>query len=449
MTNELVFTVHPGRAAKAEAVGLNDLGLRERSDLQEWVRLNPEILGEDVLILTFEFSAWKSRAGVESDRLDLLGLDSSGRLVVAELKRGIAPDTVEMQAIKYAAYASRFTAESLAQAHAAYLSKVSGERVSADEAIAALEEHVDGEIDPELLRRPRIVLLASGFPEQVKAAAVWLSEMGVDVSLVQFGAYRTEHDVIMTVSQLWPLPEVEDFTVSPRVQDIREVEARSSGQRETRSVIRIVEGELLEDGTELTFNVAQVRSSAQDEMREWLAADPTRGQAVWRNDSRTPLQWRVDGSEWSPTGLAKELVRQATGRKIRINGPRSWAGPEGVTLSELAGSRRRRRGWSDLHAALAVVRPGEWTTYGDLAEVIGSEARPVGQHVVNCEECPNAYRVLTVSGEVAKNFSWGDPNRDADPQELLESEGIPFEAGLASPEHRVDAALISRRAPTI
>ncbi len=109
MAGELVFTVEPGIARRAQAISLADAGLRERSDLQEWVRENPEILGDGVYIVTFEFGAWRARDGRAADRLDLLGLDDDGRLVVAELKRGPAPDTVEMQAIKYAAFASRST----------------------------------------------------------------------------------------------------------------------------------------------------------------------------------------------------------------------------------------------------------------------------------------------------------------------------------------------------
>jgi len=57
----------------------------------------PEILGEGVIVVTFEFDRWWTPGGVrERDRLDVLGIDLNGRLVVAELKRDRAPDTVEM-----------------------------------------------------------------------------------------------------------------------------------------------------------------------------------------------------------------------------------------------------------------------------------------------------------------------------------------------------------------
>jgi RecB family endonuclease NucS len=75
--------------------------LRERSDLQEWVVAHPEIIGDGVLVVTFEFDHWQAFSGArERDRLDVLGLGADGQLVVAELKRDRAPDTVEMQAIK-------------------------------------------------------------------------------------------------------------------------------------------------------------------------------------------------------------------------------------------------------------------------------------------------------------------------------------------------------------
>lgn len=99
MADEHVFTVSGADAVPALPITLAQAGLTERAHLQEWVIAHPEILGAGVMVVTFEFDRWWSSAGgQERDRLDILGLDKSGRLVVAELKRDVAPDTVEMQA---------------------------------------------------------------------------------------------------------------------------------------------------------------------------------------------------------------------------------------------------------------------------------------------------------------------------------------------------------------
>jgi hypothetical protein len=45
-------------------------------------------------------------------------------------------------------------------------------------------------LDPDMLRQPRIVLVASAFPPAVTASVVWLSEMGPYVTLVRIQAYR-------------------------------------------------------------------------------------------------------------------------------------------------------------------------------------------------------------------------------------------------------------------
>lgn len=118
-TDELVFRVQDSVAQPARPITLAEAGLRERQHLQEWVLANPEMLGEGVLIITSEFDQWESRIGREPDRLDVLGLGSDGHLVVAELKRDLTPDLVTMQAINYAARASRFTLEQIAEAYAA------------------------------------------------------------------------------------------------------------------------------------------------------------------------------------------------------------------------------------------------------------------------------------------------------------------------------------------
>ncbi|MFZ6017101.1 MAG: hypothetical protein ACOYU0_05750 [Nitrospirota bacterium] len=57
--------------------------LLERQDLEKWIESYPELLGEDILILTTEYD----RFDKTSERLDLLALDKEGNLVIIELKR--------------------------------------------------------------------------------------------------------------------------------------------------------------------------------------------------------------------------------------------------------------------------------------------------------------------------------------------------------------------------
>jgi hypothetical protein len=146
------------------------------------------------MIVASQYDKWVTPGGVEAkDRLDLLGLDKDGRLVVAELKRGRAPDTVELQAVKYAAMTSRFTLDKLAELHARFLERTSNETLTNEEAEEKLQAHVaaDVELSPELLARPRIVLVAEGYPDTTVTSVVWLAEQGVDITLRRYKAYET------------------------------------------------------------------------------------------------------------------------------------------------------------------------------------------------------------------------------------------------------------------
>lgn len=100
MAEEQLYTVEGAKATPAERVSLTEAGLLERQHLQEWVIAHPEILGEDVLFVTFESDRWITGGGAPTwERLDVLALDRAGRLIVTELKRDVAPDAVMVQAL--------------------------------------------------------------------------------------------------------------------------------------------------------------------------------------------------------------------------------------------------------------------------------------------------------------------------------------------------------------
>lgn len=448
MPDELLFHVSGSTATAGERISLAETGLNEREHLQEWVLANPQMLGDDVMIITFEFDRWlpaaKSQAKVR-DRLDILGIDSAGTIVVAELKRDVAPDTVEMQAIKYASMAAQFVPATRAQAFQRHLAQA-GETVSTDEAAARLAEHAEGALDLKILRRPRIVLIAGDYPDTTMTSAIWLTQMGVHFTLVRYQAYRTPVGVHVTTSRLWPLDQAEDLVVRPEERE--EVEAAQEQRRRSRSVVsRIIDAGLLEDGQLLTVAPdTQVTAEVRDQVAEWIAVEPTRAEARWVNANPRCLRWESDGSVWSASGLAEHIIREASGHSASITGPTWWADEDGLRLHELLEEHLgepvysgygTERDWSDLHKLLLELPAGGWTTYKDLADVIGSSAIAVGQHIARCSECPNAYRVLTSRRTVSEGFRWSDEDRDDDPQELLTSEGVTFdEAGRADPATR-------------
>jgi alkylated DNA nucleotide flippase Atl1 len=110
--------------------------------------------------------------------------------------------------------------------------------------------------------------------------------------------------------------------------------------------------------------------------------------------------------------------------------------------AEQLGSQVTRSGrfdWSQLHALLSALPVGSWTTYGDLAQVIGTAAQPLGQHVTSCTECPNAYRVLSYNGTIPDGFRWADRSDLRNPEDVLQTEGVRFVNGRADVTQRLRA----------
>lgn len=215
-TGEVLLAVADAgdRADVVELTTLEAAGLLERQHLQEWIVAHPAILGAGVKVVAVEYDAFVVGADPQRSRLDILGLDADGRLVVAELKRGFAPDTVDMQVVKYAAMASRFRLETLAAAHAAFLT-ARGTPVTVDQAGEALLAHAEL-LSDETLANPKVVVVAQGFSPIVISTAVWLSQQGVDLALVRFQPYRhVSGQVFVTFSTLYPLPDIEKSLVAP------------------------------------------------------------------------------------------------------------------------------------------------------------------------------------------------------------------------------------------
>ena len=73
VAEEHLYTVSGASASPAKRISLTEAGLLERQHLHEWVLAHPEILGEDVLVVAFEFDRWMTGGGsLTWERLDVL-----------------------------------------------------------------------------------------------------------------------------------------------------------------------------------------------------------------------------------------------------------------------------------------------------------------------------------------------------------------------------------------
>ncbi len=213
--DEFLLSVADKQSTVVAPTALPKLGLWEREHLQAWVLAHPEVLGTGVAVVTSEFDKWQTASGAAvADRLDVLGLGPDGRLVVVELKRDVAPHTVHMQAVNYAAMVSRLTTRDVAELWVAWHGT---KDQPLDVASVEAELQTKWLLTPDTIKSPRVVLIAAGFPASVTASVVWLNEQGVSVDLIRFRPYRLDDGrVLVNFTRIYPVPSIEDFTIGRR-----------------------------------------------------------------------------------------------------------------------------------------------------------------------------------------------------------------------------------------
>ena len=183
--------------------------IMERQDIEKWVEDNPDILGEELLIITTEYDKFDKT----KERLDLLALDKNGKLVIVELKRDDSGKYVELQAIKYAAYCSTFTLNQITTLREEYLSKKKG-TISEDKIKNEITDFIRMDDFEKIDDKPRIIIASKKFRSEVTASVLWLRKFGVDISCIKLTPYKIDDENTGLVStKIIPLPEAEEYLI--------------------------------------------------------------------------------------------------------------------------------------------------------------------------------------------------------------------------------------------
>lgn len=205
-----IYVVDPSskQTIRVSPTTFADLNVKERRDLQAWLMNRPDVLGEQLLLVTSEFD----RFDKSERRLDLLLLDRNATLVVAELKLDVAGTLADQQAIRYAAFCSTMTMSDVVEQHA----RITGKSI--ENAVQGICEFLGTLELPELNGEPRVMLVAGTFSDQeLTTTVMWLRRFGVDIACVELTPYRypgDESNILLVPKTLIPLPEAHEYQIS-------------------------------------------------------------------------------------------------------------------------------------------------------------------------------------------------------------------------------------------
>ena len=207
-TEPQLFRINPDtRESKSiTEVEFAQLGFQERRHIQEWIAANPEILGDDLLIIAKEFGGFDKT----NERLDLLAVDSDGILVVIELKRDDTGSDVHWQAIKYASYLRQTSPDRIISIFASY------KEIKDTDAADLLQDHFEADDLSALNNDQRIILASHRFAPEVTSAVVWLNEKAPGENLItciQLTPFQDQESLYVQSNTIIPAPGVDTIEV--------------------------------------------------------------------------------------------------------------------------------------------------------------------------------------------------------------------------------------------
>ena len=220
-----------------QEVDFSEMDVQEPRDIQEWVAANPDILGDELLIIAKEFAEFDQTR----ERLDLLAVAPDGQLVIIELKRDDTGEDAHWQAIKYASRFRGAKKDRLVEMLASY------HQMEEEEARRKLLEHTDSneELD-RLNENQRIILASHRFAPQVTSAALWLNDQAERdlISCVQLTPYKDAEsgELYLLANTIIPVPGAERYFSGLRAETGDGADGRgSTNANRTDEVTRFCE----------------------------------------------------------------------------------------------------------------------------------------------------------------------------------------------------------------
>ena len=193
-----IYNISTNGITKIPQTNFQTNGILERNHLQKFLRDKIDIISEDTLIISEEFSDWDD----SRKRIDLLGIDKEANLVVIELKRTDTGDHMELQALRYASMVSTMNFEKCISVYQNYIDN-RGLDIDAKEDLMNFLDW-DTPLEEDFASNVKIVLASADFSKELTTSVMWLLSKGLDITCIKLSPYSFNGEVLLDINQIIP-----------------------------------------------------------------------------------------------------------------------------------------------------------------------------------------------------------------------------------------------------
>lgn len=193
-----LWKVTSGGVQAVAPTAFKDENLLEQK-LEEWIETNPQILGEPLLVIGRQV-----RIPDVKDRIDLLAIDPEGNVVIVEIKRTDLKDPVDVQALRYASYISKWRFEDLENAARSHLNAVGDPDFNFNESFETFCQENGADDIPDLNEDQRIIIVGTGVREKLGSVILWLRNHNIDIKLIEVQIYKDDDGMLIEPTVIVP-----------------------------------------------------------------------------------------------------------------------------------------------------------------------------------------------------------------------------------------------------
>lgn len=153
--------------------------VKKEEEIEEFIENHPSILEKDMFIIGRQVET------LQKTRIDLLGLDKEGNLIIIELKKDQTPRDVVSQILEYAAWAEKIQYEEL--------NKIAKEKHLGDYSDLYKKYEIEFDSVPEIFNESqKLIIVSEIFDEKTKNVARYLKTRAIDINCIELNFYENK-----------------------------------------------------------------------------------------------------------------------------------------------------------------------------------------------------------------------------------------------------------------